>query len=660
MADIYVFENNAGSTLLTGIGSGDTQLTVAAGEGVRFPAPAAGEIAALTLVDSILGLLEIVTLTVRAGDLMTIVRGAEGTTPLAFSAGTTVSHRVTKGTLEWLQGLSAAPAGGTLLLAPASGNEQVITPGDAADIGLAIQGVISQVGNLQEWRNSAAAIKVSISPDGALIAAELIQGQRLKSTIAGSEAVPSIRVGGDLHGLRLFGARFAVVVNNTDAAVFEEELVSVGSLDNLSLITKRLGDLLYFPLAGGVLQGPLKLEDSDPFLDLADADAPAFPGFNRIRLINGMQAFTIELRDNSESLLANILKVSYDVNGATAIENYIAGTLAAAVAAVGTASPAPETVITREKGDARFAPIAHVTDPNDPHDVQATQVDYSGALGSTVQQALDALESVPPGGVQTVFGRSGFIVAVLADYQAFYVDLAGSVMTGQLELPGGGSGLDAATVNDITAKIATHTGLTNPHSVTAVQAGAVDLSDKASQAEAEAGSDDNKWMTPLKTQQAIDELSPPGIVRGTRVVTTSGTEANFTGIAAGASLIHVMFFDVSFDGGNEMMIQIGDSGGIDTDSNYRGHASNRASETANTTGFRVTLGMVVGGAVGGVITLARIDENKWGLSGQLSDGSVAPFKAAGQKELPGELTQIRVRPVGSDDFDGGVINILVQ
>ncbi len=537
MADIYLFENNAGSTLLTGIGSGDTSLTVAVGEGARFPAPGVGEIAAITIVDSILGLLEIVTMTGRAGDVMTIVRGQEGTTPLAFSAGSTVSHRVTKGTLEWLQSLSASPAGGVLLLSPASGNAQVITPGDAADIGLAVKGAISQTANLQEWRNSADVVMGSIAPDGEMIVAEALQALRLKSTQAGSEAVPSILVGGTLHGFRLFGSRFAVVVDNTDAAVFEPELVAVGSLDALSLLTKRLGDLLYFPLAGGVLQGPLKLEDSDPFLDLADADAPAFPGFNRIRFLNGMQSFNIQLRSNVEALLAEIIKVPYNASGATAIENYIAGTLAAVVSAVGATSPSPQTMLTREKGDARFAPIAHLSDFGDPHDVQANQVTYIGALGSDVQGALDSLEAIPPSGVLSVFGRGGTVVAVLADYQSFYVSLIGAIMTGQLELPGGGSGLEAATVNDITAQVAAHTGVTNPHS------DSLATSAKASQAEAEAGTNNTKWMSPLRTKQEIDALGS-----GTTLInkTVDETVNNSTALQNDNDLFFAMAANTSY------------------------------------------------------------------------------------------------------------------
>ncbi|YBV94569.1 hypothetical protein M1D80_00795 (plasmid) [Phyllobacteriaceae bacterium JZ32] len=76
--------------------------------------------------------------------------------------------------------------------------------------------------------------------------------------------------------------------------------------------------------------------------------------------------------------------------------------------------------------------------------------------------------------------------------------------------------LDAkASETDLTA----HTSDTNnPHAVTKVQIGLdnvtndtqVKLTDKASEADAEGGTDDTKWMTPLKTAQAIKALANDG------------------------------------------------------------------------------------------------------------------------------------------------------
>ena len=63
----------------------------------------------------------------------------------------------------------------------------------------------------------------------------------------------------------------------------------------------------------------------------------------------------------------------------------------------------------------------------------------------------------------------------------------------------------------------THAGLTtgNPHSVTKTEVGLANVTndaqvksaDKASQTEAEAGTDDTKWMTPVRTKNAIDTFA---------------------------------------------------------------------------------------------------------------------------------------------------------
>ena len=83
------------------------------------------------------------------------------------------------------------------------------------------------------------------------------------------------------------------------------------------------------------------------------------------------------------------------------------------------------------------------------------------------------------------------------------------------EITNGELTLTAAFLSDIDENT-THRGLTNnPHSVTASQVGLGNVSndlqvkdaDKALQADAEAGTNDTKWMTPLKTKQAIDEFA---------------------------------------------------------------------------------------------------------------------------------------------------------
>lgn len=87
-----LLRNNAETVLATALSSADLGMTVA--NGGRFPEPAAGEYFYATIT-ALTGLFEIVKVTARSGNTMTIVRGREGTAALDFIAGSRVELRIT-------------------------------------------------------------------------------------------------------------------------------------------------------------------------------------------------------------------------------------------------------------------------------------------------------------------------------------------------------------------------------------------------------------------------------------------------------------------------------------------------------------------------------------------------------------------------------------
>jgi len=87
-------KNNAVSTLAIGISETDVGLVVAAGDGSKFPVLATGDYFYATLSSSST-FYEIVKVTARSGDSMTIARAQEGTLPLAFPANSRIELRVT-------------------------------------------------------------------------------------------------------------------------------------------------------------------------------------------------------------------------------------------------------------------------------------------------------------------------------------------------------------------------------------------------------------------------------------------------------------------------------------------------------------------------------------------------------------------------------------
>jgi len=99
MSSTELWTNNARSTLAAGISSGASALTLATGEGARFPSPGANQYFNATLIDGS-GNYEIVKVTARSTDTLTIVRAQQGTSAQAFLLGDTVSLRVTKNAFE--------------------------------------------------------------------------------------------------------------------------------------------------------------------------------------------------------------------------------------------------------------------------------------------------------------------------------------------------------------------------------------------------------------------------------------------------------------------------------------------------------------------------------------------------------------------------------
>ncbi|HCU0591221.1 TPA: hypothetical protein OUE74_004291 [Enterobacter roggenkampii] len=104
MALTLLAANNAQTVLAAGISASATSMTVNSGTGSLFPAPSAGvSFFKLTLIDAATGqLTEIVHVTARSGDTMTIDRAQEGTTARAWSANDIAANMMTAGTLSYL------------------------------------------------------------------------------------------------------------------------------------------------------------------------------------------------------------------------------------------------------------------------------------------------------------------------------------------------------------------------------------------------------------------------------------------------------------------------------------------------------------------------------------------------------------------------------
>lgn len=97
------YANNVHGTLGANVGTGDTTITLGSGQGASFSSPIAGDFYRLTLIRADLSVREIVYVTARSGDVLTVTRAQEGTTASTFSTGDRVRQRPTAGMLQALE-----------------------------------------------------------------------------------------------------------------------------------------------------------------------------------------------------------------------------------------------------------------------------------------------------------------------------------------------------------------------------------------------------------------------------------------------------------------------------------------------------------------------------------------------------------------------------
>ena len=186
----------------------------------------------------------------------------------------------------------------------------------------------------------------------------------------------------------------------------------------------------------------------------------------------------------------------------------------------------------------------------------------------------------------------------------------------------------------------------------------------ASQAEMEAGTESAlRLMSPLRVAQAIAALGGGGVTIGTEV-SLSGATIDITGLT-GAKMIVITLNAASMSGTDDLLIQIGDAGGIEATGYSAGHcAVTNAAATGGanyTTGFGILTNSAAS-VLHGTIILALEDEANftWSCSQSIgfSSGASAGI-GGGSKSLSAALTQLRFAATGADTYDAGSANVLV-
>ena len=155
-----------------------------------------------------------------------------------------------------------------------------------------------------------------------------------------------------------------------------------------------------------------------------------------------------------------------------------------------------------------------------------------------------------------------------------------------------------------------------------------------------------------------------GFTLGTPVNSTSGTSIDFTGIPATVKQINVMFSGISINATTNIIVQLGDSGGIET-TGYTG-TYDRQPDALFTpislgSGFIVADFSNAAWIYNGILTINILNStsNSWigSLSASITNNAQVS-SSAGAKALSATLDRIRITTTsGTAAFDLGEVNI---
>ena len=218
----YLFKNNASGTLAAEITAIATSIPLGVGAGAAFPNPGTGEAFIATL--QVGADIEIVEVTSRSGDTLTVTRAQEGTTARIWPVGTPIEMRLTAGlmatffqllanTVDFAKtlalGTTGKITGGTLdgntlvnstinspnlkvaAIKPADGNtaKQIVLPNGGADPTIAGKKILTQAGDT--------GITGDLETTGAMVAATGTFGNitwKTGTTVLGSHTISGTAV----------------------------------------------------------------------------------------------------------------------------------------------------------------------------------------------------------------------------------------------------------------------------------------------------------------------------------------------------------------------------------------------------------------------------------------------------------------------------------
>ncbi len=262
-----VFANNAGSELALDISAEDTVITVVTGEGDIFPDLESGNDVYFhaTLVGSG-GSIEIVKVTERVGDVLTVVRGKEGTIPQSFAAGDVIELRLTAENLSaFLQsGELDGAVSNVIKGAYFVSTDSSITDHSDSEVEGSLAWALALIGNGEADIVLPGGHTFEIATDMTVPAG--IQLRFGSGAVLAPETGVTVTINGGIAAPRstIFGGSGTITGTLAGAAVLPQwfGVVADGESDDTQALQKALAfPKVFFPIGIYAISGPLDLHD---------------------------------------------------------------------------------------------------------------------------------------------------------------------------------------------------------------------------------------------------------------------------------------------------------------------------------------------------------------------------------------------------------------
>lgn len=276
-----------------------------------------------------------------------------------------------------------------------------------------------------------------------------------------------------------------------------------------------------------------------------------------------------------------------------------------------------------------------ILNANSTNLIYGTSSGYVGILNASPTVALDVTGAIKSSGAATIGGNT----AVTGTLSA-----TGNISTS--------AGNITATAGSITAG----TSLTATTSATVGTTLSVDtIQEKTASAGVTVGG--------VLCKNSLIPASANPITAGTATATTSGSSVSFSGIPTWVKRVTILFKSVTVSNTDNILVQIGPSGGLTTSGYTSGSSAVTGANSASSASNGFCIVGVTSNVFSGIMTVCLLDASNYvyvsSHAGSNFNGNNNSF-GGGQVTSTDLITQLKILTSGAGTFSAGSVNILYE